>query len=93
MEFGTAIQTGIGRSEMSRITLDSTVAEQLRKLKGPVELLDSVGNALGTFMPVNEKERPAEVKPPFTLDELKRFENEPGGRTLDEILADLEKRA
>ena len=78
---------------MSRITLDSTVAEQLRKLKGPVELLDSVGNALGTFMPVNDKERPSEVRIPFTLDELKRFENEPGGRTLDKILADLEERA
>ena len=77
---------------MSRITLDSIVAEQLRKLTGPVELLDSVGNALGTFLPVNDKERPAEVRIPFTLDELKRFESEPGGRTLDEILADLAQR-
>jgi hypothetical protein len=78
---------------MSRITLDSNVADQLRKLKGPVELLDSVGNALGTFMPVDDKERLSEVRIPFTLEELRQFENEPGGRTLNEILADLEKRS
>jgi hypothetical protein len=29
---------------------------------------------------------------PFTAEELDRFEKEPGGRSLAEILADLEKR-
>jgi hypothetical protein len=78
---------------MSRISLDSTISDQLRRFKEPVELLDSLGIPLGTFTPVDERKRFGEIRVPFTVEELKRFEKEPGGRTLDEILVDLEKQA
>jgi hypothetical protein len=77
---------------MSKISLDSTISDQLRRFTEPVELLDSHGTPLGTFTPVDDRRRSSETKVPFTVEELKRFENEPGGRTLDEILVDLEKR-
>ena len=78
---------------MSKITLDSTISAQLRQFKGPVELIDSRGFPLGTFTPVDEKRLYREIEIPFTTEELKQFESEPGGRTLDEILADLEKQS
>ena len=77
---------------MSKMTLDSITANQLRRFKEPVELLDSGGTPLGTFTPFDDKTRSPEIRIPFTVEELQRFENEPGGRSLDEILADLENR-
>jgi hypothetical protein len=76
---------------MSKVTLDSTISNQLRRFKEPVELLDSCGSPLGTFTPADQETSSSKASVPFTFDELKRFENEPGGRSLDEILADLEK--
>jgi hypothetical protein len=76
---------------MSKITLDSTISNKLRGFKEPVELLDSCGSPLGTFTPADKQSTSSEIRIPFTVEELRRFENEPGGRSLGEILADLEK--
>jgi hypothetical protein len=77
---------------MSKITLDSTISNQLRRFKEPVELLDSGGVLLGTFTPLRDKTSTSQSRIPFTTEELKHFENESGGRPLCEIMADLEKR-
>jgi len=42
-------------------------------------------------VPLDEKSPYHEIEIPFTTEELKRFQNEPGGRSLAEILADLER--
>jgi hypothetical protein len=78
---------------MSRKILDSTMSDQLRQIKEPVELFDPHGLPLGTFTPVDEKSLYRQIEVPFTTEELKRFASEPGGRTLAEILADLEKQS
>ena len=76
---------------MAGLTLDPTTSNQLRQFKEPVQLCDSRGLPLGTFMPVDEKRLYREIEIPFTTEELKQFASEPGGRTLAEILADREE--
>jgi hypothetical protein len=80
-----------GRTVMPELTLDSATSNLLRQFKEPIELRDSRGLPLGTFTPIDEKRLYRELEIPFTTDELKRFASKPGGRTLAEILADLEK--
>jgi hypothetical protein len=78
---------------MSRMTLDPTMADQLRQAKEPVEFFDLRGLPLGMFIPSDEKRLYREVEIPFTTEELRQFASEPGGRSLAEILADLEKQS
>jgi len=78
---------------MSRMTLDSTMSDQLRQAHEPVEFFDPRGLPLGMFIPADETWLYREIEIPFTTEELKRFASEPGGRSLAEILADLEKRS
>jgi hypothetical protein len=59
----------------------------------PIEPRDSRGLPLGPFTPSDAKRLYRDIKIPFTTEELKRFASEPGGRTLTEILTDLEERS
>jgi hypothetical protein len=77
---------------MARIIVDPTTSALLRWVKEPVELFDD-GLPLGTFTPVDKKTLYRDVEIPFTEEELRRFAEEEGGRTLPEILADLEKQS
>jgi hypothetical protein len=74
---------------MTRLTLDADTLSKLRHLTEPMEVYDESGRHLGYITP--SPYRTVEV--PFTEEELDRREQEPGGRALAEILADLEKRA
>jgi hypothetical protein len=76
---------------MSKIILDSTTSGTFRQLNEQVELIDESGLPLGTFIPVGKKQKYLTPESPFSIEELKWFANEPGGRSLAEILADLEK--
>ena len=78
---------------MAKIVVDDATAALLRWVKEPVELVDQAGCRLGTFTRVDEKSQYRDLEIPFPEEELRRFESEPGGCTLDEILADLERRA
>lgn len=69
---------------MTRIRLNDAVASELRKAPGPVELVDEAGALVGRFTP---------FEPCISEEEIERRLREGGGRTLKEILADLEKRA
>ncbi len=74
---------------MDKIVINPAVGSQLGALEHPVELCDPSGRVLGWFQPAMEYEY---YVPPFSEEELRAAEQEEGGRTLAEILADLEKR-
>jgi hypothetical protein len=78
---------------MSGMTLDATSSERLRTIKEPVELFDHEGLPLGTFTPVARKERDRKIDVPYTAEEIRCLKDQQGGRTLAEILADLERRS
>ncbi len=72
---------------MTRILLDANLASQLKSSAGSLELCDPNGDLVGHFLPAHARD---EV--PFSEEELEKAQQMPGGRTLNEILADLEKR-
>ncbi len=82
---------------MSTLVLDSEVLAQLRQAAGRVEIRDKSGVLVGYFTPSlahrSGLAADADIEVPFTGEDLDRFENEPGGRALDEILTDLRNRS
>jgi hypothetical protein len=77
---------------MAKIIVDPTTSALLQWVKETVELFDEAGCRLGTFTPVDKKSLYRDVEIPYTNEELQRFAKQKGGRTLAEILADLENR-
>jgi hypothetical protein len=77
---------------MSKVTLDKATLAKLMSNGGQVEVYDESGNVVGYFRTRADKELYEKLEIPFTEEELRRAEEEPGGRTLAEIWADLEKR-
>ena len=77
---------------MDSITVDDATASLLRWVKQPVKIVDEEGNWIGTFEPVDRKRLYRDVESPFSADELRRRARKGGGRSLAEILADLENR-
>jgi len=75
---------------MSQLTVDATLSAKLRDLAGPVEIVDESGRILGRYVPQG-KDTATEGQ--ISAEELARRRQEPGGRPLAEILADLEKQA
>ncbi|MBI3466264.1 MAG: hypothetical protein HY000_24890 [Planctomycetes bacterium] len=77
---------------MIRITLGRATEEKLSEVKYRAELCDQSGNVMGYFIRRRSPRVYEEGEVPFTEEELDRIERQPGGRTLAEILADLEGR-
>lgn len=81
---------------MNRITIDGELASKLADAPQAVEICDPAGRCLGLFKS-NAYWRQYEhalATCPMTDDELRRRSSETrSGRTLDEILRDLRKRA
>ena len=77
---------------MSRIVIPKEVLEAtLRGLKDEVEFVNESGEVLGHFTPTCWVR---EFDPPLpSEEELDRISREPGGRSLKEIMRDLEKLA
>jgi hypothetical protein len=73
---------------MTRLLLEAWLAARLSQSDQPVELCDPTGNVVGTFLPRSLHRC---VSVPYTEAELDAAEKEPGGYSLAEILADLEK--
>ena len=78
---------------MVRIVVNSDFAAQVAELKEAADVYDESGQLLGRYEPIRS---PIEVVPPgdplyqtevppYTEEELDRFEQAPGGRTLPEI--------
>ena len=75
---------------MTQITLSPAQVQSLVPGPSLVECRDGTGNLVGYLHVAGSSE--GYRVPQFTREELNRFEQEPGGRTLAEILADLRNK-
>jgi hypothetical protein len=72
---------------------DSETLNRLRQIQERVEIRDGVGEVLGYFTPHIDRSLYESIEIPISEDELRRRAQKGGGRTLAEILADLEHRS
>ena len=78
---------------MTKVVVDSDFWSRLNNPEGPVELCDPSGRTVGYLYPAPCLElASAKAMSPFSDEELLRREQEPGGRSLQEILRDLRKQ-
>jgi len=78
---------------MTRVVVDPLTCAKLVNAQNPLELCDESGHLLGRFFPAVDPSLYEMLEPGVSDEELDRREREGGGRSLREILADLEKRA
>lgn len=77
---------------MQDVSLDNEAAAALRSVRERVCVRDTHGRLLGYFWPAMESGGKFHGMG-LSEAEIKRRLNEPGGRSLAEILTDLEKKA
>lgn len=79
---------------MTKLFVDAGFGAKLNGIIGPVEVCDASGRTLGYFHPSAEGAQLSSrsSKSPFSEEEIERRCQEPGGRELKEILADLNRR-
>lgn len=77
---------------MIKVTLDPATIAKLHNLTERLELRDESGRVVGYFHPAKHTCPPDFYEPPITREEVERLVNEPGGRPLAEILADLRSK-
>lgn len=75
---------------MTKVVLDPSTRAQFHDLKKPLQFVDESGQLLGVFTPNVD---PTLLGPQIGEEEVQRRLNEGGGRPLEDILRDLEKRA
>ncbi|MBP87945.1 MAG: hypothetical protein CMJ64_14680 [Planctomycetaceae bacterium] len=73
--------------------VDQSTRTKLGNLESPLELCDEAGRVLGIFTPAADPAVYQGVDSPTSPEELRRREEQGGGRPLSEILADLEQKA
>jgi hypothetical protein len=76
---------------MTRVTIEPSMLPPLHGLREPLELCDPSGRVLGYFTPATDRKLYEAVQLPISEEELDRRDQQTGGRTLAEILRDLEK--
>lgn len=77
---------------MSELIVDSVTANKFREINERVEICDEVGDLIGYFMPRVDRRLYESVEIPISDEELRRRAQKRSGRTLAQILADLERR-
>jgi hypothetical protein len=77
---------------MERIILDQNAINALRDVDMGAEVCDQTGVVVGRFYPNNGGHEGSLIDL-FDVQELKQRQQQGGGRTLAEIMADLEKRS
>jgi len=77
---------------MTRVTIDPITRAKLSNLDSYLELCDETGNVIGYFTPLEDRALYKGVDSPESDEELDRRSREESGRSLDDILRDLEKR-
>lgn len=77
---------------MTPLVLDRDALAKLDEVKDRVVICDESGRRLGYFQPLVDRATYSNVVIPFSHEELRQFELEPGERTLSEILSDLGKQ-
>ena len=78
---------------MIKLTVDDAMRAKLANSHEPLELCDESGLVLGFFHPVTDESLYENYEPPISEEEAARLSRQRGGRTLTEIMADLEKRS
>jgi len=78
---------------MPEQNFDSATLDKLRQVNERVEIRDEEGELIGYFTPRVDRSLYESVEIPVSEEELRRRAQKGGGRTLAEILADLERRA
>lgn len=77
---------------MSPIVIPDELLAQLRASGNSVEFVDKDGNSVGFFTPKLNPDDWENLEPELSEEELQEMLKQEGGRTLSEIMADLEKR-
>jgi hypothetical protein len=77
---------------MSELIVDSATLVKLREVSECVEIRDEGGELIGYFTPPVDRRLYEVIEIPVSDEELHRRALKGGGRTLAEILADLEVR-
>jgi hypothetical protein len=75
---------------MTRIVIDAATRSKLGNLAEAVQFTDESGRVLGNFTPWPDGPK---REPQISEEEIQRRFREGGGRSLAEILGDLDKRA
>lgn len=79
---------------MTPLTVDADLRARLRGLTDHLELRDESGEVLGHYIP--GRKGPVRLLPadacPYSLDDLVRMRNESGGKSLAEIVKQLEAK-
>lgn len=78
---------------MTKVILDQAALDKLRQVQAVAKVCDETGGVVGYFHPVIDPTEYEGLEPPMSEEEIARRLQEPGGRSLAEILADLEKQA
>ena len=78
---------------MTKVIVEESLRRKLINLAEQAELCDESGQTFGTFFPAvpRETKLPPGFEPPISIEEIERRRKEPGGSTLAEIWAKLEK--
>jgi len=76
---------------MDSVNLDPAVMAQLEKFTLGVTVCDNSGQAKGVYIPFEDPKVYQDFKFSVSTDELRRRAKESTGRSLDEIMNDLEK--
>ena len=76
---------------MTRVIIDAALRARLNGLTEQVEFCDELGRTLGHFVPLGGATPldPTADGCPYTVEDLHRFRQETGGRTLGEIWESL----
>ena len=74
---------------MTRVIVDAETRRKLHDLTEAMQFTDESGRVLGLYTPVQNDAR---LQPQIGEEEIQRRLRSGGGRTLAEIMADLEKR-
>ena len=77
---------------MDRIVIDQVNSVKFGGLAHAAELCDEAGHLLGYFTPAHTRSLYEGIHIPVSEEELDQIEREGGGRSLAEIMADLEGR-
>ena len=78
---------------MNRIVVDQASSTKFSGLADTAELCDEAGRVLGYFTPAQSPSLYEGLQVPFSEQELDQIEQGPKGRTLPEIMADLDRQA
>jgi hypothetical protein len=81
-----------GTNPMTRITLDATITDRLRQGGEVLEVCDETGQTVGYFHPVDGQSPSVRAKQsPFSNEEIIARSQQRTGRSLKEILQELER--